>query len=229
MLDELRYDQYAPDPAAPTSTRWDSLAQQLGLHDVGGRHPLFRPPTTLEGGASHEIPPQLCPYNIAAYLRLWDACLVRRARGLFPTEDGERPWASLDLSQRIDLRPHFRIGLRYGSVSADAFPIDRRPALPFDVLLVKRYVEHGRITSTWGTRNPGETEDAYRGDQFFDYYAADEALPNLVSAASRWRPVGAPGMLLFHLIKVDGYDHPVVAVGAAIPLGGPDHFAARTR
>jgi len=229
LLDRLRYDQYVPDPAAPTSTRWDALAHQLGLHDVEGLHPLFRPPAAVDGGASHEIPPQLCPYNIAAYLRLWDACLLRRARGLFPTEDGERPWSSLDLSQRVALQPRFRIGLRYGSVGEDAFPVDHRAALPFDVLLAKRNVEHGRITSTWGTRNPGETEDAYRGDQLFDYYAIGEAPPMLVSDASRWRPVGSPGMLLFHLIKVGGYDYPVVALGAAIPLGGPDHFAARAR
>lgn len=228
LLERLRYDQYAPDTAALTSTRWDALARQLLLDDVEGNHPLFRPPAVADGETPHEIPPQLCPYNIAAYLRLWDACLVRRARGLFPTEDGERPWSSLDLSQRVAMQPRFRIGIRFGSVSQDVLPVERRVSLPFHLELMKRKVSSGRITSTWGTRNQGETEATYLGDQFFDYYATNEVKP-IPRNAQKWRAVGSPGMVLFHLIKVDGYDHPVVAVGAVLPLGGPDHFAARAR
>ena len=228
LLERLRYDQYVPDAAALTSTRWDALVRQLSLDDTEGRHPLFRPPVVPDGKMPSEIPPHLCPYNIAAYLRLWDACLLRRAKGLFPTEDGERPWSSLDLSQRVAMQPRFRIGLRFGSVSQDILAAERRVSLPFRLLLMDRKVGSGRITSAWGSRNQGETEGAYLGDQFFDYYATNEAQPP-PRDAQQWRPVGSPGMVLLHLVKVDGYDHPVVAVGVAIPLGGPDHFAARAR
>ena len=80
------------------------------------------------------------------------------------------------------------------------------------------------VQATWGTRNPGEGPGAYLGDHLSDYHISK--LPPAIRAPDEpaWRPRGHPGLLLFHVIRTEETES--VAAGLALPLGGPDHFAA---
>lgn len=82
------------------------------------------------------------------------------------------------------------------------------------------------IEYTEASRNPGEGADAYLGDQLFDYHTHHENPPVRVPGEPSWRPRGAPGLVLFHLIRSPGQQKDAVAIGLGIPLGGPDHIAA---
>jgi hypothetical protein len=231
LLDELSYDGYVTDASDQAVTRWGSLEGQLGLHvDVdAGLLPLFRGP---QGAPQHWARGDVCPYQIGAYLRLWSAALDRRAAGLFPTDDGSRSWSTLDLATRKREQPRFYVGWRYGSLSMTEQDVYKAGLgdLPFTPLVMDRAVIGRRMAGTWGSRNPGIGPDAYLGDQLFDYhYHGCSPVPVTDDCTVVWRPVGAPGMLLFHLVRDDQDSYPRLAVGLALPLGGPDHFAARPR
>ena len=215
VLEQFRYPHHDPDPTLPHNARWRSLAIALGVDA-----PLFRPPATR---AIQAVSPASCPYSIAAYLRLWDAVLTRKARGLYPTDDRVTPWSMIDLVEYRAAAPRFYVGLRYGSagVSSD-------PALAgHGVVRMIRQTTDGVLRATWGSRNPRAEPDAYFGDQLFDYHVHDRTPPTSIPGEPLWRPRGEPGLLLFHVLKpevpgeMDG-----VTVGLALPLGGPDHFAA---
>lgn len=236
LLDRFSYSAYAPDRSDPLSTRWDSLQAQLGLTEdsLQPQVPLFRPPATAVSSVGGVVPPSRCPYSIAAYLRLWSACLTRHARGLFPTDNPDSQWSLLDLGERQALQPRFYVGLRYGEVSPiapDAPGGTQLSGLHFAPRpVVRREGMNGVLASTWGSRNPGNDQDAYKGDQLFDYHEHKSLLlPDTQGGGPLWRPLGAPGLLLFHLIRNHENQFPVVALGVALPLGGPDHFAARPR
>ena len=231
LLDSLKYVNYVPDALDQSITRWASLESQLGLrNDVGTELlPLFRGP---QGEPQQWTRGDVCPYQIAAYLRLWVAALDRRAVGLFPTDDGRVPWSALDLATRRAEQPSFYIGWRYGSLrmSQDELRQVGLGNLPFTPRAMERAVTARRLTSTWGSRNPGSAPDSYAGDQLFDYHFHGlRPLPLSEDATINWRPRGAPGLVLFHLIRESPNSIPRVAVGVAIPLGGPDHFASRPR
>lgn len=235
VLDGLRYRDYVPDPDDPLSTRWSSLEAQLGLGQEVAQPlvPLFRPPTPRPGQDTPVLPPSRCPYSIAAYLRLWAACLTRHARGLFPTDRPDAPWSLLDLAERRLLQPTFSVGLRYGSADPVG-PADpggeQLASLGFVPHPMARAVSPHNTLDTWGSRNPSTAPDAYLGDQLFDYHDHHSPLlPDVHAEGAPWRPPGAPGLLLFHLVRAPDRPYPVVGVGIALPLGGPDHFAARPR
>ncbi|WP_201300374.1 Z1 domain-containing protein [Nocardioides sp. AX2bis] len=229
LLDSLAYENYHPGGDEWETRRWSSVASHAGLtsaNDNGNAFPLYRAPAPPNGGQPSS-PRRDCPYAIAAYLRLWSACLTRHARGLVPTDSPRIPWSMIDLRQRQATQPCFRVGIRYGSGSPAASP--PLTDLPFQIPTMKRDVNAvGDLAGTWGTRNPGVQPDAYLGDSFFDYHA-DTAPHSAVAAnGTIWRPAGAPGLLLFHIVDRAPDQNPTVAVGLAIPLGGPDQFAART-
>ena len=231
LLDRLTYIDYVPDARDQSVTRWRSLEGQLGLRDDVDSNllPLFRGP---QGEPQQWARGDVCPYQIAAYLRLWAAALDRRAVGLFPTDDGSVPWSALDLATRRAEQPTFFIGWRYGSLRLSQDEIHRAGIgdLPFAPLAMDRAVNGRRLASTWGSRNPGTAPDSYAGDQLFDYhYRGLAPLPLGEDATTSWRPRGSPGLVLFHLIRESFNSTPRVAVGMAVPLGGPDHFASRSR
>jgi hypothetical protein len=215
VLEQFRYPHHDPDPTLPQNDRWRSLASELGVDT-----PLFRPPAAR---AIQAVSPPSCPYSIAAYLRLWDAVLTRRARGLYPTDDRITPWSMIDLVKYRASAPRFFVGIRYGSagVSSD-------PALAdHGIVRMIRQTTDGVLNATWGSRNPGAGPDAYLGDQLFDYHVHGRTPPTVIPGEPLWRRRGEPGLLLFHVLKpeVPG-ESDGVAVGLALPLGGPDHFAA---
>ena len=218
LLEKFRYHDYAPDTAGDMHRRWSSYAAQIGLGER--ESPLFRPPPREEHHIDTVSPTQ-CPYSIAAYFRLWEALLNRKAPGFFPTDQRELPWGSIDLARYRANAPNFYLGVRFGG---EGLAKDDR-LQDFGVLRMKREIdEKSRITATWGSRNPGEGEHAYLGDHMFDYHHSGVTPPVHSSGEAPWRPVGHPGLILFHVIKGDEKDY--VTVGVAIPLGGPDHFAA---
>lgn len=224
LLDALLYDSYKPGGQGWQASRWSAVESHIGLdEDHGGFQPLYRP----QSPPGHEAPSEVrtdCPYALGAYLRLWAACLNRHARGLVPTDDPRLPWSMLDLERKRREQPVFHVGIRYGSGT----PIESGCLgdLPFMIRPMQRSVADGQLAATWGSRNPGSGADPYFGDAFFDYHIRGEAPPRAPAGEPPWRPVGAPGLILFHVIE--GHSaNPTVAVGLGIPLGGPDQFAAR--
>ena len=109
----------------------------------------------------------------------------------------------------------------FGSMEALARPDDPVSQLPFEVRRMARAVSNGRLDATWGSQNDNFP------DRFFDYLVHGEPLPQKPESGPQWRPVGAPGLLLFHLVSTPEVPYTVAALGIGIPLGGPDHFAAR--
>jgi hypothetical protein len=226
LLDSLRYKSYHPSPQDILVDRWEALRSQLGSDDSGHPETFFRPPASDEPLAS-TIDPRHCPYTIAAYLRFWGAALSHKAPGLFPTDDAATPWNRLNLVERRRMSPRFHVGLRFGSLPSESQALE---VLGEDFRTVSRRFERGRISGTWGTQGDTSDDAQYRGDRWFDYAYRGEPVPQFgAGGASRWRPVGAPGLILFYVCRDERYENLVVAVGACLPLGGPDHFAARVR
>lgn len=226
LLERFRYRSYVPDPSDPFVTRWSSVAAQVGLNMSvdGAKARLFNAPAPQDAGVHQPMNPRRCPYAVAAYLRLWDACLSRRVRGMFPTDNGEVPWSNLDLEARRAEAPRFHVAIKYGGVDELAAGAD--PALSgldFSIRPMGRAVGHGNLTSAWGSQGVGDGLP----DELFDYYRLGATRPVEVEGRPGWRRRGEPGLILLHPVKAVGVDHLVLAVGVAIPLGGPDHFAAR--
>jgi hypothetical protein len=217
VLDRFRYANHDPDPELEQHKRWESLRGSLGVPA-----PFFRPPRHLEQPVD-AVQPQHCPYSIAAYLRLWDAALSRtdHARGLYPTDDRATPWSMINVALYAEQAPRFFIGVRFGSQGLSKIP----SLQALGVQRMRREASRGVLLATWGSRNPGEGEGAYLGDQLFDYHHHQRRPPRPVPGEPLWRPRGDPGLLLFHVISGDEQEADAIAVGLGLPLGGPDHFA----
>ncbi len=218
LLDRLRYDEYVPDPDDDLAARWASIGLRLGL---GPNDALFRPPSAA---VVRPVQPLSCPYTVAAYLRLWAACLTRHARGLVPTDDGAIPWSAVDLGERSRTQPRFHLGVRSGrgpEMTGSGFD-----QLPSPLRLMERSTSDGQLLAAWGGRSAvGDVDRAYLGDRRFDQHVHPGPEPTARGGA-RWRPRGSDGLILLQPVAVGGAT-PAVVVGVAIPLGGPDHFAAR--
>ncbi len=219
LLESFRYSIHDPSPTGPNHDRWRALASEIGLEQPEA--PLFRPPN-VQASAPEADSPSNCPYSIAAYLRLWNSLLTRRARGIYPTDDRRVPWSMINLNQYAQTAPKFYVGIRYGS----AGPSNNPRLKSFGVLRMDRSCSNvGLLNSTWGSRNPGAGDNAYLGDQLFDYHIHHGIPPLRVAGEPIWRRRGAPGLVLFHVIRVEG-GLDTVTVGLALPAGGPDHIAA---
>jgi hypothetical protein len=219
LLESFRYSMHDPSLLGPNHERWRALASEIGLGHPEA--PLFRPPCLQPSGPEAVSPPD-CPYSIAAYLRLWSALLTRRARGIYPTDDRRIPWSMINLMQYAQSAPKFYVGVRFGSAGLSE---DSRLA-SLGVLRMDRSSDGVLLNSTWGSRNPGVGDEAYQGDQLFDYHIHHDPLPLRVPGEPIWRPRGAPGLVLFHVIRGGTGEPDAVAVGLALPRGGPDHIAA---
>jgi len=217
ILDRLRYERHDPDPTSSSEySRWASLERQLDINTT-----LFRPPGHNPGLPAVDV--QQCPYSIAAYLRLWHEALLRkRCDGLFATHREAQPWAMVQPTLR---QPEFYVGIRYGSLPGTSW--NTAGLLP-GIRTMDRATgtdEEGvtRLTGTWGSR--GGT-GAYLGDQLFDYHFHKTQAPALFSGGPLWRPVGHPGLLLFHVVHGAAGGDDSVTVGLALPHGGPEQFKA---
>jgi len=216
LLERLRYSTHDPDPELPISQRWISLQRMLNLDD-----PLFRPPGHNPGPMAVE--PSGCPYSIAAYLRLWHAALQRHdVPGMQPTDNPTRPWNMLDLAAYRATAPHFYVGLRFGAEDVttrltfrgEALRMMRRGLIP---------TKPNLLETLWGSRNPTER---WRGDQAFDYHFHNPSGSPRLLEDGAWRQRGEPGLLLLHPVIDPTTRQEMIALGLAIPRGGPDHVAA---
>lgn len=224
LLDGLRFDGYKPGSATWQGTLWAEV--QARVEEQGSlahSDPLYRPAGPPEG-RDPDPARKDCPYTLGAYLRLWDACLTRRVRGLFPTDDPSLPWSTVDLRVRRDRRPRFWVGIRYGGGSA----VSRGPLseLGFAVPAAGRSVVAGRLGGPWGSQDPSAGPDGFRGDDYMDYYFRGEPVVGMDVAGHTWRPAGSDGQILFYVNQPTGQKHPTIIAGVCIPIGGPDQFAA---
>jgi hypothetical protein len=227
LLDRLRYEHHRPTPDGWEGSRWLDLEPKVGIDlatDGDLLLPFFRPPDDAPGEATPYL--RGGPYAVSAYFRLWAACLTRHARGLFATDDPRTPWSMQDLAAKAAQQPRFYVGIRYGDGAEQTDgPL---AGLGFTVRAMRRAVSNGMLTGAWGSRNPGQGSESYLGDELFDYHHHGGNPPMTTAGEPLWRPAGAPGLILFHVIQGEGQPHPTAAVGVAIPLGGPDQFAARS-
>ena len=220
LLDRLRYSSYAPGNDTEVAKLWRQIESRLAAISEVDPSGLYRPPGENTAG---DTPRRFCPYGIAAYLRLWDACLTRPVRGMFTTGEIDSPWSMLDLEIKRKEQPRFWVGIRYGNGKVvDSGPVSD---LPFEVHATMKNVEGSELTTTWGASDPRAEKWQYRGDEYFDYYHTGEELPSTASEAS-WRPPGSDGLVLFYINQLERQSYPAAALGLCIPAGGPEQFSA---
>lgn len=222
VLTSLRYDGYYPSPTSRVGFLWANLHARIREHSPTSAPPPFYAPPAVPDGQPTSQATLTCPYAIAAYLRLWDACLTRHVRGLLATDDNALSWPMVDLNRKTRTQPTFWVGIRYG----DGRPMNQGPlaSVGFDIQTTSRSPNDNGTSKTWGTRNPDATPDQYRGDELFDYYHHKEPTP----PPGQWRPPGAHGQILFFVNHPPGQTFPTISVGLAVPAGGPDQIAALT-
>jgi hypothetical protein len=216
LLDSFRFTAHDPSADLEVSQRWISLQRTLKLGE-----PLFRPPGHTPGPMV--VDPAGCPYSIAAYLRLWNVALGRHDMpGLQATDDPGKPWSLLNLAAYRRDAPCFRLGIRYGSEGQTT----RLKWKGQPLRMMRRGLAEGKpylLETLWGSRNPS---DRWLGDQAFDYHVGDSAGAPRLLQEGPWRKRGQSGLVLLHLIFDPVSRCEMVAIGLALPHGGPDHVAA---
>lgn len=219
LLDRLTFADYQPGSKGFHADFWSGIEARANAVAPLPDSPFYRPPGKLGKG---DQPRRVCPYAIAAYLRLWSASLTRPITGLFVTGHPGELWSYADLRRKDAERPRFWIGIRYGdgaTVSKGSLAL-----LPFNIRATTKMVIGGELKTTWGASDPSAGPDQYRGDVYFDYYHHRAAVPSNSNMA--WRPRGSDGQILFYVNQHPGDQHPTVAVGVCLPAGGPEQFAA---
>ncbi|MBD8703718.1 hypothetical protein IFT51_08145 [Frigoribacterium sp. CFBP 13712] len=223
LLQSLSFDSYAPGQESRLAELWQEIQVRVdGVVKLPAGMNFYNAPERPSGPTSEARFED--PYSIAAYLRLWEACLTRPVRGLFVAGVPSGRWAMANLAAKQLHQPRFSVGIRYGdgeSVTGDALP-----GLGFAIRATRKGLNaKGDLSTTWGTNDPSAGMLDYRGDEFFDYYHRHESLP-ATAGTSSWRPQGSHGQILFYFNKRLDQPHPAVAVGVCIPAGGPEQFAA---
>lgn len=218
LLDALHYDAYVPSTEDWNAQRWAGLHSTIFEEGEPSPPPFFRPPEP-KARATAEGYRQDCPYNIAAYFRLWDACTTHHANGLVDTSGNNSQWNLVDLARKSRLKPKFHVGIRFGKGTN----LNEPAIAGLGVRMMDRKLDGDELRDTWGTRNQrGADPGDYFGDQRIDFHL-DPQLERIDRRKPPWRPEGSPGLILFHIIQRNNC--PTVAVGVGIPLGGPDHIA----
>ncbi|WP_314323821.1 Z1 domain-containing protein [Comamonas aquatica] len=219
LLDSLSFADYQPGSKGFHADFWSGIEARANAVAPLSDSPFYRPPGKLGKG---DQPRRACPYAIAAYLRLWAACLTRPITGLFVTGHPGALWSYADLKLKNAERPRFWVGIRYGdgaTVSEGSLA-----QLPFKIRATTKMVIGGELKTTWGASDPNAGPDQYRGDVYFDYYHHRAVVPSNSSMA--WRPSGSDGQILFYVNQHPGDLHPTIAVGVCLPAGGPEQFSA---
>lgn len=219
LLDSLTYADYRPGSEGFHVDFWSGIEARANAVAPLVDTPFYRPPVRHGKG---DQPRRVCPYAIAAYLRLWSASLTRSITGLFVTGQPGDLWSYADLRRKNTERPRFWIGIRYG----DGPTISKGPLalLPFDIRATTKRVAGGELKTTWGASDPNAGPGQYRGDVYFDYYHRCADVPSRNTTG--WRPSGSDGQILFYVNQHSDDEHPAVAVGVCLPAGGPEQFSA---
>lgn len=218
LLESFRFSHHCPASTDLDYKQWANHELALGLKPPIA--PLYRPPGGGEANALNES--RSCPYAIASYLRLWDAALTRKVSGLRPT-DQDIPWSQISLQEYLADKPDFYVGVRFGNGGE----VEHPALAKFDILRAKRAWEDGVLTSTlWGTSDPDADPGEYRNDKLFDYHHTGLSPSLGAGGEPQWRPRGHPGLLLFYVLNMGDDNNESLAMGLALPLGGPDRFTA---
>jgi hypothetical protein len=219
LLDTLTYADYRPGSEGFQVDFWSRIEARANAVAPLVDTPFYRPPVRHGKG---DEPRRVCPYAIAAYLRLWSASLTRSITGLFVTGQPGDLWSYADLRRKNTERPRFWIGIRYG----DGATVSKGPLalLPFDIRATTKRVAGGELKTTWGASDPNAGPGQYRGDVYFDYYHRYADVPSRNTTG--WRPSGSDGQILFYVNQHSDDEHPAVAVGVCLPAGGPEQFSA---
>ncbi|MCF4122075.1 Z1 domain-containing protein [Antribacter sp. KLBMP9083] len=220
ILDRIRYVDHGPGAEGYEAARWRSVTNHAQIADGDPVLPLYRAPSvagSIELGSRS-------PYEIAAYLRLWDAVVPRRVPGLMTTDDRPVPWNLVDREALERRRPRFWVGLRFGSGD----PVGSGPLADLSVTVrpMRRAIVPGTsdLHTTWGSRNDRGAQ--IMGDEVFERAVLPAELAPRLDLEGRRLP-GSDGLILFHVIaREDGSQS--LGIGLGIPLGGPDHIRART-
>lgn len=222
VLDRLSYDRYRPGTDNWRGELWRQVQERVNaVHPLPEGTALYRPPLPIPGQLADEVRKH-CPYTIAAYLRLWDACLTRHVRGLFDTGARNAPWPVVDLRRKAATQPRFWVGIRYG-----AGPIATGALGPLSIPTTRKALTaEGDIDGTWGANTPAARSAEFRGDEYFDYFHRGQEPPQALPGEEPFRPPGADGQILLYVNQREGQPHPSIALGVCVPLGGPDQFAA---
>ncbi len=222
LLNRLSFDSYHPGANNWQGELWSQVEARVNaIQPMVDDYHLYRP-AEASGGSSSPVRKD-CPYAIPAYFRLWEECLSRLVRGLFVTGQRDQLWSMTDLPLKRRQRPRFWVGIRYGGgASAQGWST----TLPFSIPVTQKAVYNGQIRTTWGANDPKAGSAGYRGDEYFDYYHREEAVPETIAGEEPWRPAGSDGQILFYINKMPNQVHPAIAVGVCVPAGGPDQFAA---
>lgn len=221
-LDGLRYANYQPGRAGRTARYWQQLEAVAGSIPTA-LSPLYRAPEPTAGHPPDDARTP-CPYAVAAYLRLWSLGLTHRMPGLVATDDPDLPWPMVDLARKTSGQPRFHVGIKFGK----AHPVTQGPltSLEFAIRPMQREFDGSTewMRDGWGSGNPTAKPGSYLGDEYFDYHATRQR----PGASQTWRPVGSDGLLLVHLLDRGGSLAPTLALGACVPIGGPDQFPVLT-
>lgn len=232
-LDRMQFVLHDPRPSAEQHARWESLERTMFRQD--GAPSLFRPDLPIQTRHSESkdvFPPTKCPYSIAAYLRLWHACIERAAHGLFPNDKPDCPWGHLSFDERRRRYPKFSIGIRFGRGDVASGTVVDEIGLELGKQWRIRSMDRNtdaaasQMVGTWGSRNPSDrNDDSYFGDQFFDYHRTGEVrVPRSTTIDDiSWRAIGEDGLLLFHPVQ-SSCGQIRLAVGVCLPAGGPDQI-----
>ena len=230
LLDRLVYDFYKPGTDSDVAKLWSQMQDRLSeVYPLSPDARLYDAPNPDPG--IQQSPARLdCPYSIAAYLRLWDACLTRAIRGLFVTGAPDDLWSRADLQTKQRDQPRFSVGIRYGD--GDPISTGSLAALDFSIRTTAKAIKPPteptspvELATEWGSNDPSALPGQFRGDDVFDYYHRGEAVP-LLTKANPWRPAGSHGQILFYVNQLSNQPYPAIAVGVCIPAGGPEQFAA---
>lgn len=212
LLDRLSYVRHGADALGVLASRWKSAERIIGLDKHAATMPLFRAPIVRHP----VVDIHNSPYTIAAYLRFWDSCLNLHVPGLYTTDSRPRRWSTLDVSERRVRTPSFSVGVRFGSGRVVADGVLSEAPVPVWTM-TRSLRDRDRIEYAWGSQN-----GPVRGDDFFDFEARGAVPPETVD---RTRQPGSDGLVLFHVID-RGENEPTIAVGCAVPRGGPDWVQA---
>lgn len=213
LLGQLRYPCQGQRQHDGRASGWEAVEKHAGLGPTDPMYPLYRVPVDSDpvpGGAAS-------PYNVAAYLRFWAACLERRVPGAVTTDEPPVMWSLVDLASRAATQPRFRVGLRFGpGEEVTAGPLSDISCI---VRPMEREIDGSFVMSGWGSRN--YRDGVLWGDEFFDCYPSGR-LPSLTPSGAR--ALGSDGLVLFHVLAHRGGFS--LAPAVSIPVGGPDQIHA---